>query len=129
MSLKNSILTLLSYQPLWRATLMISVIAVIYLATTSQDYPVPAAANDKINHFIAFLELTLLAFLAWPGARLLYVVPPMLVFGLLIEFIQSFLPYREFSLMDVAADAVGVAAGVLFWHLLFRNLVLANSTD
>lgn len=129
MTLKNHLFTLLSCQPLWRAALMISVIAVIYLATTSQAYPVPAAANDKTNHFIAFMELTLLAFLAWPGARLLYVVPPMLVFGLLIELTQSFLPYREFSLMDVAADAVGVAAGIVIWHLLLRKIVLVNSTD
>lgn len=129
MTLKNRIITLLSCQPLWRVALMISVIAVIYLATTSQAYPVPASGNDKANHFIAFLELTLLAFLAWPGARLLYVVPPMLLFGLLIEFIQSFLPYREFSLMDVVADASGVAAGIVIWHLLLRNIVWVNSTD
>lgn len=129
MTLKNRLLTLLSCQPLWRVALMISVLAVIYLATTSQAYPVPASANDKANHFIAFLELTLLAFLAWPGARLLYIVPPVLLFGFLIELTQSFLPYREFSLMDVVADAAGVAAGIVIWHLLLREHVLMNSTN
>ena len=129
MTLKNRILALLSCQPLWRVVLVISVLAVLYLATTSQSYPVPASSNDKANHFVAFLELTLLAFLAWPAARLLYVVPPMLLFGLLIELTQSFLPYREFSLWDVAADGAGIAAGILVWQWLLRPLLLVNSTD
>ncbi|MEX0604574.1 MAG: VanZ family protein [Marinobacter sp.] len=129
MTFKKRLITVLSCQPLWRVVLAMSIIAVLYLATTSQTYPVPASANDKVNHFIAFLELTLLAFLAWPGARVLYVASPMLLFGLLIELVQSLLPYREFSLFDVAADASGILAGVISWHLLLRKPVLSNSTD
>ncbi len=129
MTMKNRIITLLSCQPLWQLVLLVSAIAVLYLATTSETYPVPASANDKINHSIAFLELTLLAFLAWPGARLLYVAPPLLLFGLLIEVVQSFLPYREFSLLDVAADGTGIVVGIALWHGLFRKLVMVGSTD
>ena len=34
------------------------------------------------------------------------------VFGLLTEVVQSVLPYRDFSLADLGADAVGAVVGV-----------------
>jgi len=37
---------------------------------------------------------------------------------MLIEIVQATLPYRDFSLADVAADAAGIAAGMLIWPWL-----------
>ena len=39
----------------------------------------------------------------------------LLGFGLGIEIIQAHLPYREFSLADLAADAAGIAIGLFPW--------------
>lgn len=102
-------------QRLWQSALLMSVIAILYLATTSEPYPVPSSANDKVNHLIAFAELTVLARLGWPRVRAIWFVPALIGFGFLIEGIQSQLPYREFSLADVAADAAGIAIGLLPW--------------
>ncbi|MDX1635932.1 MAG: VanZ family protein [Marinobacter sp.] len=96
----------------WRLALAISVAAILFLATTSQTHAVPASFGDKFNHLIAFVELTLLARLGWPHARPLLVATLVLGFGLLLELLQAPLPYRSFSLLDLAADAAGIGLGL-----------------
>ncbi|MDN6319575.1 MAG: VanZ family protein [Marinobacter sp.] len=114
-TLKQQFLTLLHFQPLWRLILMLSVIVIGFLATTSSDYPVPSAPSDKVNHFMAFFELTIVTRLAWPHLRILWYAPALLSFGLSIEAVQANLPYRDFSFADLAADGIGILAGLLPW--------------
>jgi VanZ family protein len=77
----------------------------------------PAASlNDKVQHVLAFGLLALLACRAMPNRpRWRFVLPLLFGFGLLIECVQWWLPWREFSLLDLAADLLGllVALGVL----------------
>ena len=117
-ALIHNLQTLLNYQPLWRAVLFVSAAAIVFLATTSQPYPIPSAASDKVNHLLAFLHLTVVTRLAWPQLGLLWVVASMLGFGLAIEVTQAQLPYREFSLLDLAADGGGVAMGLVLFPFL-----------
>ncbi|MDP4547627.1 MAG: VanZ family protein [Marinobacter sp.] len=106
---------LLHQTRLWQAVLFLSLAAILYLATTSQSYPIPSSDNDKINHFIAFAELTIVTRLAWPRLAFYWYVPALLGFGFVLEAIQATLPYRDFSLADVLADALGIAIGILPW--------------
>ena len=99
--LRQRILILLAYQPFWRAILVLSAAAIIYLATTSQPYPIPSAASDKVNHLLAFLQLAVVTRLAWPGLRKLWIVIGLLAFGLGIELVQAQLPYRTFAIADI----------------------------
>jgi len=114
-TLKQQLTSLLQYRPLWRAAFVISVLAIGFLATTDNPSPVDSSSNAKINHVIAFFELTILTRLAWPELRAAWFVPALLGFGLGIEIIQANLPYREFSLADLAADGAGIAIGLLPW--------------
>jgi VanZ family protein len=129
--LKQQLTSLLQYRPLWQIAFVISVLAIGFLATTDNPYPVPSSSNDKINHVIAFLELTILTRLAWPELKAAWFVPALLGFGLGIEIIQANLPYREFSLADLAADGAGIAIGLLPWPGLRRlgKPDLRNSPD
>ena len=111
--LRQRILILLEYQPFWRAILVLSAAAIIYLATTSQPYPIPSAASDKVNHLLAFLQLAVVTRLAWPGLGKLWIVIGLLAFGLGIELVQAQLPYRTFAIADILADAAGIAIGLL----------------
>lgn len=111
----------LDCRPLWRIALGLSVLAILFLATTANPYPVPSSSSDKINHLAAFLELTILTRLAWPELRARWFVPGLLAFGLGLELIQANLPHREFSLADLAADAVGIGLGLLPWPGLRRG--------
>ncbi|WP_417529966.1 VanZ family protein [Marinobacter lipolyticus] len=119
---KGRLEQILDCRPLWQLALLISVIAILYLATTSQPYPLPSSPNDKINHLIAFTELTILARLGWPRMPGIWLVVGLCLYGLAIELVQSQLPYREFSMADLIADAAGIAIGLLPWPGLRRGV-------
>lgn len=87
-------------------------------ATGALFYGVPH--SDLLLHFVGYLVLTYLTLNAvrvsvdgeWRGgveAALLGVV----AFGVALEMLQIGVPGRAFSLVDVAADATGAAAGYL----------------
>jgi len=119
-TVKQRLAQLLRLRALWQFALLASIAAILFLATTAGPLPVLSAPSDKVNHLLAFLELTLLVRLGWPQLKPLYFVPLLLGFGMLIEIVQATLPYRDFSLADVAADAAGIAAGMLIWPWLQR---------
>lgn len=80
---------------------------------------------DKILHIFAF---GVLAFLIALGNRVrwrrfnLWMVPLAVAsLGVVDEFHQSFVPGREVSGMDVAADAVGACFAVAFWWAANRQ--------
>lgn len=119
--LKNSLQSLLLYQPFWRATLILSALAIVYLATTNEPYPIPSAPSDKLNHLLAFIQLTIVTRLAWPEVSKAWVALGVIGFGLAIEVTQAQLPYRDFSLLDLAADGAGTAIGLLPYPFLFAR--------
>lgn len=129
--MKHHLLTLLNHQLLWRIALGLSLLAILYLATTSNPYPIPSAPSDKVNHLIAFLELAILARLGWPKARVLPVVAALIGYGGGIELIQSQLDHREFSLADLLADGAGIALGLLCWPVIqgLQNQNATQATD
>jgi VanZ family protein len=93
-----------------RVSLAIAVGAILYLATTRQPLPDIATLSDKANHALAFLVLALLADFSLPRARFgLAKAAALLAFGVAIEAVQHFLPWREASAMDVVADLAGIA--------------------
>jgi len=97
----------------------------MYLATTQQEFPVFDAVNDKAKHVLAFYVLTLLADYSSPNSKFnLSKGLTVLGYGLLIEVVQYFLPYREFSLLDLMADGIGIAAYLVSQPLLCRVSIL-----
>jgi VanZ family protein len=100
----------------FRLALVAALAVVMHLATTQMNYPVVENMNDKVNHILAFYVLGFLADFSFPRKKFgLSKVLSLLGFGLLIEVIQYFLPYRSFSLYDLAADAAGLA---VYWASL-----------
>lgn len=83
---------------------------------------------DKLLHFGAFMALSTASALALApgqggalqGRRLLGLAGAWLFYGVLIEVLQTFVPGRESSGLDVLADAVGIAAGLALAHLVRR---------
>ncbi len=114
-SMKNA---LLGNRTLWRVLFALSVLAILVLATADTRFPLPSTPSDKLNHLLAFLELTLLARLGWPALQAFWLIPGLLAFGLAIEGVQANLPYRDFSLADLAADACGIGLGLLPWPIV-----------
>ena len=99
----------------FRTALLTAVTIIMYLATTRLDLPVGVGLDDKVNHILAFYILALLMDFSFPERRFDFSkAATLLGYGLLIECVQYFLPYRTFSLLDLAADAMGLLAYMLF---------------
>jgi VanZ family protein len=92
-----------------RLLLIAALVAIFALATTRFSLPVGQDMNDKAGHLLAFFALALLVDFSWPatGFRARKVLS-LLGYGLAIEVVQYFLPYRSFSLLDLGADAAGL---------------------
>jgi VanZ family protein len=69
---------------------------------------------DKVLHCGAFAALACTACLATPRTRraLVAVVAALLLYGVAIEALQSLIPGREASGLDLLADGLGIAAGL-----------------
>lgn len=90
----------------------------LYLGGTA---PPGAGGADKMLHTIAFAGATLPGVLASRSRRSILVVAPVMLtcaFGL--EWLQGFVPGRQLSLADTAANVLGVAL-VLPAYLLVRR--------
>lgn len=95
---------------LYRFLLLVTVFVISYLAFTPLDHPVASGLNDKANHLLAFLCLSLLLDFSFPRRSFgMSKVLPLLAYGITIELVQHILPFRFFSLFDLAADALGIA--------------------
>jgi len=77
--------------------------------------------NDKLMHGVGFFAMTVLAHLAHPQTWRKWPVFGLIVFGLAIELVQGYLPYRSFSMWDWAADVFGI----LIYLLVGQRLVSA----
>lgn len=68
----------------------------------------PFTYGDKALHFLAFYILAVLVDFSFPNRRFGVLKIIMLFgYGVAIEFVQSFLPYRSAETADVVADMLG----------------------
>ena len=96
-----------------KLSFFICIVAIEYLATTTLEIKPVQNSWDKANHFIAFMTLYVTLSLGYPKLEVVKKVMILLAFGLQIELVQYFLPNREFSLLDVVADGVGIFIGMI----------------
>jgi VanZ family protein len=102
-------------RPAWRVLLCGLMAVTCWFAFTPHPPELPLSPGDKLQHFTAFTCLTgccLLGFQAgWRGAALSAL--GMLAFGGFIEIVQSFIPGRSAEWLDLGADSVGIAIGLV----------------
>lgn len=109
---------------LFRVALLVNLVAISWLAFTGAKLVVPDMFSDKINHFAAFFVLSYCLDRGFPEHRfLLYKVLPLMGYGLAIELVQSRLPHREFSLLDLGADGFAIFIYWLLRHPMRRLLL------
>lgn len=99
------------------ASFVIGVVAVAVLSLVPLQAIPGMDVSDKAQHLIAYLCLALAGGIAFPGRRSLLVMGLGLVlFGVSLELAQSFIPGRFASVVDAAANTLGVALGLtLAW--------------
>ena len=75
---------------------------------------------DKAQHALGFGVLTCLGWIAYPGER--WRLPlGLLLFGGAIELAQAASGWRRGDWLDLLADAVGIFAVMVAWHLYSRR--------
>jgi VanZ family protein len=101
----------------------------IFTGTHLPSHAVPRFnLSDKVCHALAFGGLAFLLSWAIPSrgknlTHVLWAAMIALVYGVVDEWTQNFIPGRVCDVWDMAADAVGVGLGVVC-YLLLRQLLL-----
>ncbi len=101
----------------------------IWVATKKLDFPPDVDINDKLIHAVVFFGFAFLVDLAssrkpfwlWKGL-------PLLAYGIGIEVVQYFTPFRSFSVIDMVADFAGILIYFLLKHAILY-MVKRNSKD
>lgn len=106
-------------------TILLTYMVLLYHLLTSPFNPSQPFPSDKIAHALAF---GLLAILTYQTAQSLPLKKGALfsflfasLYGLLGEYVQSRIPSRQADILDVLADTLGAALGIL-GTLLLSNL-------
>ncbi|SFV75847.1 hypothetical protein MNB_SM-3-316 [hydrothermal vent metagenome] len=97
-----------------------TLLVIEYLATTTLQIKPLEHSWDKANHFIAFFTLYILLSLAFKQLTTKIKIILLLLYGIQIEIVQSFIPNREFSLLDVVADSIGIIIGILIFQMVTK---------
>jgi len=103
-----------------RIVLLVAVLVIADLALQpGLDLPGPMLGSDKLEHAMAFLVLTILARIGCPGIPAWIAALVLMAYGFGIEAAQGAQDAgRTASLADLAADGVGVAAGLVLVRLV-----------
>ena len=112
----------LRYPYVWLSLGWLLVIGVIVgsLLPASIIREITPAVNDKIEHFTAYFAMMIWFAGLYPRAKHLRVAGALLFLGIALDVLQgTATTTRNFELLDIAADAVGIAAalGLAYWLL------------
>ncbi len=110
-----------SIQLSFRIILVISISIITIFSIKEVNIESSVNFLDKVLHFLGFCYLTLITWLSKILSKDLHVYVIVLAYGILIEIVQSFLPYRSFEYFDIFADFVGIIWGLIIIKIL-KNL-------
>lgn len=95
-------------------------ILVVSILPVGKHKVLPYFPLDKAVHFFLYMLLSAVGVYAFKENRfcIFKAFVYALVFGLLIESIQGFIPYRSFEAEDVLINVLGAGAGIVFRNKL-----------
>lgn len=100
----------------WRNKILfyLTLVAGCVVAFSPADAGIQPKGNDKVLHLVGFFIMAGLCHLSHPKLSYWPQITGLAGFGIAIEWVQSYLPSRQFSLADWAADI----AGILLYFLI-----------
>jgi VanZ family protein len=108
-----------------RFALFGGILLVCLIAFNPHTRGLPSTGWDKLNHMLAFSSLGLAAWWAYPTARR-WALGSLLVFGVLIEVVQTQIPGHTADAADLLADLIGLAVAVVAARLMRRDVAPAG---
>jgi len=112
----------------FRAMFVTALVICSYLFFSQQDVPTNIAHSDKYGHILVFFVLSLLLYLSWFKSVLVQVAL-LTSYGIAVEVIQSYIPYRSGGIDDVVADVIGIALFHTVARLAVRKLIVSTNND
>lgn len=103
-----------------RAVVITLMILGLWVATTKLDFETSFNISDKFIHVVVFFGFAMLLdlsssrhpFWLWKGL-------PLLTYGIFVEVLQYFTPFRSFSFLDILADF----AGIMLYFFIKMSLI------
>jgi len=93
----------------WRIFFWFTLLAVLILALIPTSPELPSSGWDKTNHLVAFSVLFIIGRRSYSAQAQLFL--GLVLYGGLIEVLQSFTTYRLAEWGDLIADLVGLIIG------------------
>jgi len=95
-----------------------------FAALSPKGLPMPFRVTDVVLHAFAFTYLTAaLGNAYYPLSRWWMPVLWMLLYGVLLEIAQYFIPPRSAEIKDVFVDVVGITLGIGVWRFAVAPLM------
>ncbi|MDW3094409.1 MAG: VanZ family protein [Gammaproteobacteria bacterium] len=109
---------------LFRIVFASMILLSMLLSLSSSGHGVPVIWNDKLIHCISYFLLIMMFDFSWESSKQLLIKSVLiLVYSGLIEYAQGFVPGRDTSLADIAANAIGVLLFIICVPVLKRTNV------
>jgi VanZ family protein len=104
-----------------RKPVFFAALTVFYILAVipTEILPDPMNINDKLAHSLTFMVLFFLMDMAYAQMPRGTMAAYLMAYGAFIEVTQYFIPYREFSVLDMVANAVGLSVYFLVWRWSF----------
>ena len=94
-------------------------IGITFLSLLPPRSTIDLGNNDKLSHFFAYSVLTFNALLIQRFKLFkIWLLLSLTIYGGLMEFFQGFVPGREVSILDMAANSSGVLIGFALIQLI-----------
>ena len=95
---------------------MLSGLVLLLLVATGSVIPLVVVseydAADKVVHMISYFILMVWFSGMYARRRQAPIALTLILFGIVLEFIQAQLPYRQFDSLDLVANATGILLGL-----------------
>ncbi len=103
----------------FRTLTLIWGLVICYFSLLPRADMITTSLGDKVEHFIGYCALSILANLGWLSPRVASLF--CIMFGIAIEIAQGFEGSRTPSVLDAIANSLGVLAGLAITHYLIKR--------
>lgn len=106
-----------------KTSLIVVLIAIIYLSLRAPSESFQIRWNDKLGHLLAYTVLTVNIGLLLNRNKQKFA--PIIAFTVstILEYLQGFVPGRSVEWADLVANAIGATIGFILLLLLYNNII------